>query len=74
MKNTLIPLDLLFIERDGTIFSIAERAVPMSEAAIPSGGPIAAVLKLNGQRFSHLGIRPGDRVRCTVLPESMPDE
>ncbi|QEX17007.1 hypothetical protein FRZ44_23030 [Hypericibacter terrae] len=74
MKNTLIPLDLLFIERDGTIYSIAERAVPMSEAAIPSGGPVAAVLELNGGSVSHLGIRPGDRVHCTVLPQSMPDE
>jgi uncharacterized protein len=68
MKNTLIPLDLLFIERDGTILSIAERAVPLSEATIPSGGPVAAVLELNGGTASHLGIKPGDRVECEALP------
>jgi uncharacterized membrane protein (UPF0127 family) len=68
MKNTLIPLDMLFIKRDGTILSIAERTVPLSEATIPSGGPVAAVLEVNGGTVSHLGIRPGDRVQCEALP------
>ncbi|HWA41745.1 MAG TPA: DUF192 domain-containing protein [Hypericibacter adhaerens] len=68
MKNTLIPLDMLFIKRDGTILSIAERAVPLSEATIPSAGPVAAVLELNGGTVSHLGIKPGDRVECEALP------
>jgi uncharacterized membrane protein (UPF0127 family) len=68
MKNTLIPLDLLFIKRDGTILSIVERAVPLSEASIPSGAPVAAVLEVNGGTVSHLGIKPGDRVRCEALP------
>jgi uncharacterized membrane protein (UPF0127 family) len=68
MKNTLIPLDMLFIKRDGTILSIAERAVPLSEVTIPSGGPVAAVLEVNGGTVSHLGIRPGDRVQCEALP------
>ena len=68
MKNTLIPLDMLFIKRDGTILSIAERAVPLSEVTISSGGPVAAVLEVNGGTVSHLGIRPGDRVQCEALP------
>jgi uncharacterized protein len=68
MKNTLIPLDMLFIKRDGTVFSIVERAIPLSEATILSGGPIAAVLELNGGTVSRLGIKPGDRVRCEALP------
>jgi len=68
MKNTLIPLDMLFIKRDGTILSIAERTVPLSEATIPSGGPVAAVLEVNGGTVSHLGIKPGDRVQCEALP------
>jgi uncharacterized membrane protein (UPF0127 family) len=68
MKNTLIPLDMLFIQRDGTILSIVERAVPLSEATIPSGAPVAAVLEVNGGTVSHLGIKPGDHVRCEALP------
>jgi uncharacterized membrane protein (UPF0127 family) len=73
MRNTLIPLDMLFIERDGTIFSIAERAVPLSEATIPSGGAIAAVLELNGGTVAHLGIRPGDRIRCKAMSSTQND-
>jgi len=68
MKNTMIPLDMLFIRRDGTILSIVERAVPLSEATIPSGGVVAAVLEINGGTVSRLGIKPGDRVQCEALP------
>jgi uncharacterized membrane protein (UPF0127 family) len=67
MKNTLIPLDMLFIKRDGTILMIAERTIPLSEATVPSGGPVTAVLEINGGVASHLGIRPGDRVECEAL-------
>ncbi|MGH6882771.1 DUF192 domain-containing protein [Hypericibacter sp.] len=74
MKNTLIPLDLLFIKRDGTILSIAERAVPLSETTIPSEGPVAAVLELNGGTVSRLGIKPGDRIHCAVMPQSQPED
>ncbi|MFZ5789190.1 MAG: DUF192 domain-containing protein [Pseudomonadota bacterium] len=67
MKNTLIPLDMLFIARDGTIRSIAERTVPLSETIIPSQGVVAAVLEINGGTAERLGIRPGDRVRSPAL-------
>lgn len=67
MKNTLIPLDMLFIARDGTIRSIAERTVPLSESVIPSQGAVAAVLEINGGTAARLGIRPGDRVRSAAL-------
>jgi uncharacterized membrane protein (UPF0127 family) len=59
---------MLFIQRDGTILSIVERAVPLSEATIPSGAPVAAVLEVNGGTVSRLGIKPGDRVQCEALP------
>lgn len=62
MKNTLIPLDMLFIGADGRIVNIHERAVPMSEAMIPSQGVVRAVIELNGGTAARLGIRPGDRV------------
>jgi uncharacterized membrane protein (UPF0127 family) len=62
MKNTLIPLDMLFIAGDGTIADFHERAVPLSEEAINSDRPVAAVLELNGGTIAKLGIKRGDRV------------
>jgi hypothetical protein len=62
MRNTRIPLDMLFIARDGRIVNIAERAMPFSETTIPSKGPVRAVLELNGGTATRLGIKPGDRV------------
>jgi uncharacterized protein len=62
MRNTRIPLDMLFIDREGRIVNIAERTVPFSETSISSKGPVRAVLELNGGTSSRLGIKPGDRV------------
>jgi uncharacterized membrane protein (UPF0127 family) len=62
MRNTRIPLDMLFIARDGRIVNIAERTVPFSETTIASKGPVRAVLELNGGTSARLGIKPGDRV------------
>jgi uncharacterized membrane protein (UPF0127 family) len=62
MRNTRIPLDMLFIARDGRIVNIAERAVPFSETTIPSKGPVRGVLELNGGTAARLGIKAGDRV------------
>ncbi|WBH17630.1 DUF192 domain-containing protein [Sphingomonas radiodurans] len=62
MKNTPSPLDIIFIRADGTIARIAENTVPFSEAQVPSGEPISAVLELNGGRSAELGIAEGDKV------------
>lgn len=62
MKNTVIPLDIVFIGADGMISNIAANAVPYSLAPIPSDGPAIAVLELNGGRAAELGIMPGARV------------
>ncbi|MBV8169831.1 MAG: DUF192 domain-containing protein [Alphaproteobacteria bacterium] len=62
MKNTLIPLDMIFIRADGTILRIAERTVPQDLTTIASQGPARAVLEVNGGTASRLGIKPGDRV------------
>ena len=59
MKNTLIPLDMVFIGQDGRIVKLVE---PHSLKAVASDGPVAAVLELNGGTVSRLGIAPGDRV------------
>ena len=62
MKNTVIPLDLVFIGPDRRIESIAANAVPYSLSPIPSKGNVSAVLELNGGRAAQLGLAPGDRV------------
>ena len=67
MKNTFIPLDMLFIAGNGEIRRIAERTVPMSETVIASGGPVIAVLELNAGTASRLGLKPGDRVLSEAL-------
>jgi len=68
MKNTYIPLDMLFIAADGTITRIEKRTEPHSERTISSGGPVRAVLELNGGTADRLGLKPGDRVRHTMFP------
>lgn len=62
MKNTVIPLDLLFIGPDRRIESIAANAVPYSLSPIASKGAVAAVLELGGGRAAQLGLAPGDAV------------
>jgi uncharacterized protein len=63
MKNTLIPLDIVFIGADGRIVSIARNATPLSETPIASAGPVLDVLELRGGRAAELEAVPGDRVR-----------
>jgi uncharacterized protein len=67
MKNTLIPLDMLFIAADGRIADLHERAVPQSEAHIESKVPVKAVLELNGGTVARLGIKVGDRVHYATF-------
>lgn len=75
MKNTLIPLDMLFIRTDGTIALIAANTVPYSREPVSAGMPVAAVLELRGGRAAELGVRQGDRVawgRCVAPKEQTP--
>jgi uncharacterized protein len=62
MKNTVIPLDIIFIGPDHRILNVAANAVPYSETPIPSWGKAGAVLELNGGRAAELGLAAGDRV------------
>jgi uncharacterized membrane protein (UPF0127 family) len=67
MKNTYIPLDMIFIRGDGRILRIAENTVPLSEALVPSGGPVRAVLEVIAGTARKLGIAPGDRVAHPIF-------
>jgi uncharacterized membrane protein (UPF0127 family) len=62
MKNTYIPLDLIFIRPNGTIERIAADAVPGDLSPIQSGEPVAAVLEIIGGGAAANGIAAGDRV------------
>src|ERR1700745_373144 len=67
MRNTLIPLDMLFVEAKGRIVNIRERAVPQSLDVIAALAPVRAVIELNGGTAARLGIAPGDRVEHPIF-------
>jgi uncharacterized membrane protein (UPF0127 family) len=67
MRNTLVPLDMIFINGDGTIRSIAENTVPESLATIDSRGPVRATLEMAGGTAARLNIRVGDQVRQRIF-------
>ncbi|MEO3471512.1 DUF192 domain-containing protein [Roseomonas sp. CAU 1739] len=62
MRNTIAPLDMVFIAADGRIHRIAERTVPQSLATVSSNGPVRATLELAAGVTERMNIRPGDRV------------
>ncbi len=62
MKNTFIPLDMVFIKSDGTVHRIEVRTEPMSERVIGSKGDVTAVLELAGGAADRLGLKAGDKV------------
>jgi len=70
MRNTLVSLDIVFIDGDGRIHSIIENAVPRSEAHLSSHGAVAATLELQGGITEKLGIEVGDKVSSSALPGS----
>jgi len=68
MRNTLIPLDIVFIRPDGRVLSIARNARPLDETPLPAGGTIRGVLELAGGRAAEIGLAPGDRVVHRIFP------
>jgi uncharacterized protein len=71
MKNTLIPLDMVFIDAKGHIVAIREHATPRSEDIISSPAAVKAVLELAGGECATLGIRVGDQVRHKLFGTGM---
>ena len=63
MRNTYIPLDMIFFAADGRITRIVQRTVPLSDARIPSGSPVRGVLEVNAGTAARLGIVVGDLLR-----------
>lgn len=63
MRNTMIPLDMLFIDDGGRVESIAERTDTYSQRVSESLGPVRAVLEINGGLSRRLGIVPGTQLR-----------
>ena len=67
MRNTPLPLDMVFLDETGTVTHVAERTTPFSDAIIDSGGPVSHVLELNAGISRLIGLKPGDRVEHASL-------
>nr|WP_269844488.1 DUF192 domain-containing protein [Acidimangrovimonas sediminis] len=70
MHNTLIPLDMVFLDRAGRVTRIAEKAKPMDDTPIFGGDKVFAVLEVNGGAAAHAGLRVGAQMRAGVMPQS----
>ncbi|HXT06876.1 MAG TPA: DUF192 domain-containing protein [Roseiarcus sp.] len=63
MKNTYLPLDMVFIDADGTVRGVYEHAAPLSKKLISSDVAVVAVLELNADQAFDIHLKPGDKVR-----------
>ena len=67
MRNTLIPLDMIFIREDGIIEHIHDNAIPHDETPIRAPNPVRAVLEINGGLSEKLGLNAGDRIEYPLF-------
>lgn len=70
MRNTLIPLDMLFAAPDGTVINLHENAIPMDETTIDGGDGVLFVLEINGGMSARLGIEVGDILQHPAIVEN----
>lgn len=71
MENTLIPLDMLFIDETGTVVSVHENAKPLDRTPIPSGQPVLMVLEINGGLARRLGLGEGAELHHPRLDQDL---
>ncbi len=71
MSNTLIPLDILFVNAQGRIIKISANAVPGSLQSIRSGSPVRSVVELLGGTAAKIGAAPGDRIRHRLYGDTL---
>ena len=69
MENTLIPLDMVFLDAAGRVVRVHENAVPLDRTPIPSGEQVLAVLEINGGLARAIGIAPGAELRHAAMPQ-----
>lgn len=69
MKNTYLPLDMIFISRSGKVVGIAQNTEPLSERIISSGAPASAVLEVNAGTVIKIGLGIGDKIRHPLFGE-----
>ncbi len=62
MQNTVLSLDMIFIEPNGTVLRVAKNTTPFSRDIISSGGPVSHVLEVNAGIANQIGLKPGDRI------------
>ncbi len=70
MRNTLIPLDMIFMDESGRVTRIHENAVPLDETSIPGGDDVQFVLEINGGLSKRLGIEVGSELRHPAIGDS----
>ena len=74
MRNTVLPLDMVFLDRRGRVVDVIEGAVPFSETVLTARAPAVTVLEVLAGTAKRLGIRVGDRATLTFTPsDAKPD-
>lgn len=71
MKNTLIPLDMVFVDAGGRVVNVHSDAVPGSLSSIRAARPARVVIEVPGGTAARLGIAAGDRVRHEVFGDQL---
>lgn len=69
MENTLIPLDMIFLDETGTVTKVHENAIPLDRTPIPGGDGVLAVLEINGGLAGSIGIAEGAQLRHEAMPQ-----
>lgn len=71
MKNTLIPLDMIFVDSAGRVTRVHEGAVPGDETAIDGGEDVSLVLEINAGLAARLGVAPGSELRHPAVDPTL---